>query len=66
MAKIMILKPKLSLEEFIKNCTPLYKTPSLEADFAERVHRIAQPLLEFQPSGDPVQTLIIGLIHFRR
>jgi hypothetical protein len=56
--KMLKLSAKPDLASFIQKCTPLYKVPSLEADFAERVKRIAGALLEFQPDGDPVQSLV--------
>lgn len=53
----MKLKPKPSLEDFIKTCTPLLKIPALEQEMRERVQKIVSELLHFQAGTDPVTTL---------
>jgi len=49
--------PKPSLEDFIKQCTPLAIIDSLEQEFRERVGAITAALLNFEPSGNPVDNL---------
>ncbi len=53
----MILKPKPTLDEFIKNCTPLLKIPELEKEMRERVQGIVAELLNFEPQADSVSNL---------
>jgi len=53
---------KLNYQEFIKTCTPLYKIPSLEKEYAQKVDSIANALRDFQPSIDPEETLINFII----
>lgn len=57
---MLILRSKPGFDEFTKTFTPLYKIPSLEAEFSKRVDNIARALLEFQHSSeaDPLQTLV--------
>lgn len=51
------LLPKPSLTEFIQTCTPLAIIDSLENDMRERVDSIAEALLQYEPSADPVDNL---------
>ena len=54
---MMILKPKPTLDEFVKTCTPLLKIPELEKEIRERLQAIVAELLNFQPDLDPANSL---------
>jgi hypothetical protein len=49
------LKP--SFQNFVHTCTPLYKLPLLEEGYLKRIDSIAQALLTFEASSNPIDTL---------
>ena len=51
------LLPKSTFDNFIQTCTPLLKIPELEEVMRQRVKCIAENLLNFQPSVDPIENL---------
>lgn len=51
------LLPKPSLEEFIKTCTPLARIESLEIDMRKRADEIANALLRYESTPDPLDNL---------
>ena len=53
----IILRPKPTLDEFIKTCTPLLKIPELEREMRERIQGIVAELLSFEPQADSVLNL---------
>jgi hypothetical protein len=51
------LLPKPSLEEFIQSCTPLAIIPALEHEIQQRISTIAQALLNYASTDDPLKNL---------
>jgi len=55
---IIELAPKLSLNEFIRTCTPLASILPLEDRFEQRVADLIDAVTHFEPSEEEISTLI--------
>lgn len=53
----LVCSPKPPFEEFIKTCTPLAIIDSFEAEMQARIETIAEAIMHYVPSGDPVENL---------
>lgn len=51
------LYQKPSMQEFVETCTPLAIIDSLESEMQARVNHIASALLDYAPTGNPVNNL---------
>lgn len=53
----LVCLPKPPLQEFIETCTPLAIIDSLEVEMRNRVNHIANALVDYTASDDPVKNL---------
>ncbi|HHE47169.1 MAG TPA: hypothetical protein ENL08_05670 [Bacteroidetes bacterium] len=55
---MMQVPHKIGFDEFICTCTPLLRIPELEEEMRQRVQRLVDGLLDFEPSGNRTDDLV--------